>query len=223
MSFCSQCGTKISAGDRFCPECGHPQENPHEGGSPPPPALPSATSAPPLAVPAKPVPPAAALPGPPKKKLSGCAIAGIVGGSVLALFAAIIVVIVIVVLSASSGAVEATRDHLTHLKNGDLEGAYAGTSGGFQSVTSLEQYRSFVSANPALADVVSSSFDERSVENGVANIGGTITDSSGTERPFRAQLVKENGEWKILGIDLTGGGGSASSRIRPGESAETRA
>lgn len=196
MSFCSNCGTKITDADKFCPECGHPNENPPPPAGAPEPEVSHKT--PPH------LPPGSPDSVPAKKKLSGCAIAGIVGGSVLALFILLAVVIFVVVYSASSGAVEATRNHLTFLKNGDIESAYGGTSSGFQSATSLDQYRKFISTYPALSDVASSSFSDRSVENGVANLSGTITDSSGAEKPFDAQLVQENGAWKILGIDLTG-------------------
>lgn len=210
MSFCSNCGTKITEADKFCPECGHPNETLHPSEGAPASAAPVAGEvhvAPPH------LPPAAPVGSPAKKKLSGCAIAGIVGGSVLALFILLAVVIFVVVSSASSGAVEATRNHLTFLKSGDIESAYGGTSSGFQSATSLDQYRKFLSNYPALSDVASSRFNERSVENGVASLSGTITDSRGTEKPFSVRLVEENGAWKILGIDLTGKSTEAGSSV----------
>ncbi len=220
MSFCSNCGTKITAEDKFCPECGHPNEAQHSS------VAPATISAPhPEAGAAAPqtrtIPSSSVVPGATpklKKKLSGCAIAGIVGGSLLALFIILGLVIFGVVYSASSGAVEATRNHLTFLKNGNIEAAYAGTSSGFQSATSLDQYRQFVSSYPVLSDVVSSSFSDRSVENGVANLSGTITDSRGAESSFRARLVKENETWKIVGIDLTGGNSDSSGNPSGGNS-----
>ncbi len=210
MSFCSNCGIKITEEDKFCPECGHPNETLH-------PAEGTSASVAPVDGEAHATPPhlPSTEPGgiPARKKLSGCAIAGIVGGSLLALFILLAVVIFVVVSSASSGAVEATRNHLTFLKNGDFESAYAGTSSGFQTATSFDQYRKFISNYPALSDVASSSFSERSVENGVAKLGGTITDSSGVRKPFSVQLVEENGAWKILGIDLTGKPANTGSSV----------
>lgn len=140
---------------------------------------------------------------PAKKKLSGCAIVGIIGGVVSVLLALLVAVIYAVITMASSGAADATRTHLALLKNGDVQSAYEGTANGFRSATSLKQYRKFLQEYPQLTDVASSSFGDRKVENGTARLSGTLTNSAGQESPIQVLLVKEGEEWKILSIDLT--------------------
>ena len=203
MSFCANCGDQLTATEKFCPNCGHPNEalSPALVSSPDP-VVPAA----PKPVVSMPIPTRVSSPGiaHPKKKLSGCAIAGIIGGAVLALLIVILAIVLTLAFSLSSGAVDAMNTHLGFLKTGNIEKAYEGTSAGFRSATSLEQYRAFITSYPVLSSGGSASFDDRSVENGVATISGTITDSAGRKVPLRAQLVKEGTEWKVMAVDLTG-------------------
>ncbi len=211
MSYCANCGDPITATEKFCPNCGHP----NEALSPLPEPIPNTgppTSVKPVV--SMPIPKRASSPDKalPKKKLSGCAIAGLIGGGVIALFIVILVIVFTLAYSLSSGAVEAMNTHLALLKTGNIESAYAGTSSGFRSVTSLEQYRAFIASYPVLSAGGSTSFDERSVENGITTIGGTITDAAGGKVPLRAKLVKEESEWKVMALDLT---------AKPGENQST--
>ena len=147
---------------------------------------------------------------PAKKGLSGCAIVCIVGGVVSVLLALLVALIYGVITMASSGAVDATRNHLELLKNGNIQSAYEGTASAFRADTSLKRYRKFLEEYPQLKDVESSSFSDRKIENGTATLSGTLTNSAGKESPIRVMLVKENEEWKILSIDLTGSSQAAS-------------
>lgn len=204
MSFCANCGAQVTDDEKFCPNCGHPNEavSPSSAST----ARPVVAVTSPGGAPAVSMPISSAVtsPGnvPSKKKLSGCAIAAIAGGVALAALGVIVVIIISLAFSLSSGAVEAMEQHLAFLKKGEIEKAYEGTSAGFRSATSLEQYRAFVASYPILSDVVSSKFDDRSVENGIATIGGAITDSTGRKTAFRAQLTKEGEQWKVMAVEL---------------------
>lgn len=200
MPFCANCGVNVHSGDKFCPSCGHPLEH----------ASPrvevSGTSGTRLPVESpqasRPTSPAGGTAG--RQKLSGCALAGIVGGSLVLLCVLGLGIVIALSFSLTSGAVDAIEDHFQMLKLGEIEKAYQNTSAGFRSVTSWQQYQTFVSSYPVLRDVASSSFEERSIENGVATLGGLVTDSSGRQSPFRARLVKEGGLWKVMAVELTG-------------------
>ena len=56
-----------------------------------------------------------------------------------------------------------------------------------------------------LKDVAEHSFSNRSLENSVGKVSGTLTSPTGGVMPVEYQLVKENEAWKILYISLNGG------------------
>jgi hypothetical protein len=183
MSYCASCGTELNPSEKFCPKCGH--ENKAEDHSNSPPAPSQAATA-------------------PRRKLSGCAIAAIVGGSLLAIAGIVVVIVMALAFSLTSPAVDAVDAHLAALKQGQVELAYQGTSSDFQGATSLDAFRQFVDSYPALKDVAKASFDERSVENNLATLKGRITNSTGVVTAFNAQLRKEGGGWKVQALDLPG-------------------
>lgn len=162
-----------------------------------------------------PVPQPATVPASPKK-LSGCAIAAIIGGGVLVLIGVLVAGVIFLAFALSSGAVEAMEEHLDLLKQGQIERAYDGTSSEFRSVTSLEDYRAFVAAYPALSAVESSSFAERSVENDVATLGGTIVDPAGRKSTIRARLTKEGDDWKVMAVEVSEGDGGFVTDVAEG-------
>ena len=188
MTLCSNCNTELSDTDTCCPKCGHVNE-------------------------ARPVQTASAVsPSPaPRKKLSGCAIAAIVAGSLFAAIGVIIVIAMILAFSLTAPAVDAIDAHLAAIKQGQIERAYEGTTSGFREVTSLDDYRHFLNSYPILKNVSETSFDERQVEDGVATLKGRVTDSEETIAAFHAQLKKEGESWKVQAIDLPG-----SQAVEPG-------
>lgn len=129
-------------------------------------------------------------------------IAAMIGGGLLVLFALLCALIFAVVTMASSGAVDAAREHFSLLKQGEIDRAYEGTASGFRSSTTLKQYRRFVQEYPQLRDVADSSFNDRSVDNNMTTLSGTLTDSQGRESAIHLVLIKEGEQWKLLGIDL---------------------
>ena len=75
----------------------------------------------------------------------------------------------------------------------------------WQQATPIDKFTAFVEGNPILKDVAEHTFSNRSLENSVGKVSGTLTSSTGGVVPVAYQLVKEHDTWKILNIDLTGG------------------
>ncbi len=104
------------------------------------------------------------------------------------------------ILLATSGAVEAVESQLAALRAGDVDKAYSLTSKAFRQATSREQFAQFTSRYKVLSKNKEYSFTSRSVSGGVGKLEGTLTAQDGTVRPVRYQLVKEEGEWRVLHI-----------------------
>ena len=170
--YCAKCGSEIPGDARFCPQCGA------EAGmsrlAPRPPGVPPLRTGRRMAT---------------WKK---------VVLSVLAFIA----VVVALVLYFTVGLVEPIDRQLSALRAGDLEAAYAETSIAFQKATSPEDFAAFVAANPMLKEVADHSFSERSFENDLGTVRGTLKSPDGGALPVEYKLVKEQGAWKILSISL---------------------
>lgn len=116
---------------------------------------------------------------------------------------AIFIVLVIVIASATtSPVVKPAEEQLTLLENGKIEEAYNMTSEEFQQSTSLEKFKNFIETYPILAENKGHSFNERSFENNIGTVRGTLTAEDGTRVSIEYKLIKENGEWKILSVEL---------------------
>ena len=113
-----------------------------------------------------------------------------------------IIVIIVVAFVATAGPVKTVEKQLSLLSAGDISGAYALSSGEFKNATSLEVFTAFVKQYPSLSKNKSHTFTERSVENNQGTIKGSLTAEDGTVTPIIYNLVKENGEWLILNIDI---------------------
>ncbi|MDF1738299.1 MAG: DUF4864 domain-containing protein [Verrucomicrobiales bacterium] len=208
MSYCSQCGAQLNPDENFCHKCGHPVEEEASGeGLPPIPVTPPAslppensTVATPSSAAAPPVLPTAQKQG--GFNISrGCLRIGLI---VLAAFVALAFIIVVAVVSMTSGPVVTVEAHLEALKEGSMDAAFEHTSAGFRSNMNKEQYRQFILNYPILRSYSGTSFPERSLENQMAKLKGTVVLSDGREFPLAVDLVKESDEWKILTIDFRG-------------------
>lgn len=85
---------------------------------------------------------------------------------------------------------------------GQMDQAYAGLSQGFKASTNQEQLQQFLKVT-ALSDFKEASWTSRSIESGRGRLGGVVTTNSGQAIPLSVDFVKEEGEWKILGIERT--------------------
>ncbi len=114
-----------------------------------------------------------------------------------------VVGVIALAMWATSGIVKVAEEQLSLIKSGDINGAYALTSGTFKQATSLEVFTDFVNAYPVLSKNASVSFTERQVEGVQGYLYGTITAEDGTTMIIEYELIKENDAWRVVGINLT--------------------
>jgi hypothetical protein len=183
--FCPKCGQSNVNGAKFCVGCGAglPQ-----GMAQPQPAGPSYQQ--PQYGPQ--MPPAPAI----KKKKVPLFVKILMGVFIF------IILVVFLAMSMTAGLVRAVEDHLSLLKKGDLQGAYMLTSKEFRNTLSLEQYRAFVSQYPFLMRNKSHSFNEREFKDNVGKVRGKLISEDGAVVPVVFNLVKEGGQWRIIGIGI---------------------
>jgi len=113
---------------------------------------------------------------------------------------AVIAVIIALAVFFTSSITDVANKQLDALRKGDIVIAYSYTSKDFQSHTTLAGFTSFVNKYPALKNNQKSSWSERSINNNIGTLKGSLTAINGAVTPIEYQFVKENHEWKILGI-----------------------
>ena len=138
-------------------------------------------------------------PGSPKKKKWPVILAGVVAFIILAVGLA---------FYFTAGMVGVVEKQLEFLRQGDIKSAYGLTSKDFQKATSLEKFTAFVKQYPSLSQNQGHTFTTRTIENNIGTVKGTLTARDGAVTPVMFQLVKEQGEWRILFIEAraTGAG-----------------
>jgi hypothetical protein len=182
--FCTNCGTRIGDGANFCPGCGGRVDSAgrlaHAHGgvvtvTPGASLAPSDGTRPKRAV---------------WKRVLAWAGAFIAGVIALATF----------VTADLQATVEA---HLKALREGDLPAAYAQTSLGFRQATPLGAFREFVAAYPVLTAQRDFTLDERGFENNAGYVKGSLSDGDRDLARVEFQMVKEDNEWRIQGVELS--------------------
>lgn len=122
---------------------------------------------------------------------------------ILAALAVLALIIVVMGILFTESIVEVVDEHLTTLRANDQTKAYyAYTSKNFQETTNLENFKKFLKAHPVFLNVQSTHFSERSIKNNISTIKGTLTTDHNEKIPVEYQLIKEDGKWKILNIQL---------------------
>ena len=119
-------------------------------------------------------------------------------------FVAFVVVVVGLAMFLTSDLIDPIERQIAALKAGDIDSAYSQTSIAFRDATSKEQLSAFVKSNPILLNTAEYNFSERSFENNLGTVKGTLTSTDGGVIPIEYRLVKENDEWKILALKFTG-------------------
>jgi hypothetical protein len=120
--------------------------------------------------------------------------------------AAAIAVIVYVVISMTNVLIEPVARQLAALKAGDMDSAYAETSEAFRQATTKEAFGKFVDEYPILRDAADHSFPTRNINNNEGYLRGSLTSSTGGVTPIEYRLVKENGFWKVIYINVNPSG-----------------
>lgn len=144
-----------------------------------------------------------AQPDQPEKKKSkvGCWIIG-------CLTALIVVVLFIAGIIgfafwATQGPVKAVEAQLICLRNGDIQGAYELTSGDFRKTTDLSAFEQFVAGYPSLSQNEDYFFANREIDNNRGYIEGALIAVDGSKTPVKYDLIKEDGKWKIMFIEIS--------------------
>ncbi len=152
-------------------------------------------------------------PGSPKKKKWPKILGGVVAFIILAVGLA---------FYFTAGMVGVVDKQLALLRRGDIKGAYSLTSKDFQKATSLEQFTVFVKQYPSLSQNQGHTFTTRTVENNIGTVKGTLTARDGAVTPVMFQLVKEQGQWRILFIEAraTGAGTGIKGEDKLGKGEE---
>jgi len=95
------------------------------------------------------------------------------------------------------------RKQLKKINEKDLIGAYQEYSSvDFKASTPFDAFADFINTNPIFKDHESAQFKDLSFNNNIATIQSNITGKDGTISVIEYDLVKEEDQWKILGIKI---------------------
>jgi hypothetical protein len=119
-----------------------------------------------------------------------------------------ILLVIFVSFSATSGIVKVAEKQLNLISSGDLKGAYALTSQEFQRSVSYENFVNYINNYEVLRNYKDHKFTSREIQGDTGTINGTLTAKDGTVSPVEYKFIKENGEWKVLSINLSASGGT---------------
>lgn len=135
---------------------------------------------------------------------------------VLGIIVGAIVLIIILAFVFTSGLPKVADTMFADIKAGNVQEAYLATAGQFQSSTTLEQFQAFVQ-QAGLITFKSASWNEREIANNQGILKGTVTLEDGSKLPLEINLIKEDGERKILNLNVPQSGiteeGTANSDI----------
>lgn len=109
------------------------------------------------------------------------------------------------VMFLTSGLVETTDEFFALVKDGKLEQAYESTATEFKKKTNFEEFK-LVLTKTTLDKYESAFWSKREIINNEGYLDGTVTNSLGGTLPLHVDLIKENGEWKVYGLDLKAAG-----------------
>ena len=116
------------------------------------------------------------------------------------IFLGLVVVIALFIAGVfflTSGMADTVNAFFTEINSGNFEKAKGYLSEEFKKATSDDQLKQFLAAS-SLKDYASASWNSRSFSGAQGEISGTVTTKTGGTLPVKVNLVKENGEWKIL-------------------------
>lgn len=107
---------------------------------------------------------------------------------------------------------------LNLVKKKEFEEAYQTyASAEFKESTTLEQFKTFLKDQPGFSGNSSFNFDRLSFNGNIGTYNGTVTDGKGRQYPVEFDLLKENGVWKILHIEVLPAGKKSTPTLEPGE------
>jgi hypothetical protein len=113
-----------------------------------------------------------------------------------------IFLVIIISFSATSGIVKVAEKQLNLISSGDLTSAYGLTSQEFQESVSYDKFIAYINNYEVLKNYKNHKFSSKNIQGNTGTINGTITAKNGNVMPVEYKFVKENGNWKILSLNL---------------------
>jgi TM2 domain-containing membrane protein YozV len=107
-----------------------------------------------------------------------------------------------IVLYSTSGLVKPIQNQLNAIQHGNMQMAYSYTSTGFQQTVSFEHFKKVINNFSALKNNASFSWSKREFQNDKGFVRAILKSKDGVILPIEYRLIKEDGQWKILGFDL---------------------
>ncbi|MBT5016248.1 hypothetical protein HN748_05315 [Candidatus Peregrinibacteria bacterium] len=108
---------------------------------------------------------------------------------------------VVLVFTLTAGLPAAADDFFMTAAQGDMQAAYDQTSVGFKEEVTLLQMVDFLDYT-GLDGYESASWYNRSFENDIGYLEGTVTTTEGQAIPLFIDLLKEQDTWKIYYMEL---------------------
>lgn len=124
--------------------------------------------------------------------------------TIIAIVVVSIGIIIGVVFYLTSGAAKSADNFFSLIKSGNIDNAYESLSLQFKEKTTSEQFKIFVETS-SITDFDSVFWNSRTMNPGVTKLEGSIKTKKSKTIPVEVDLVKEDGQWKILSIDVKGG------------------
>ncbi len=107
--------------------------------------------------------------------------------------------------------VQTAEGQLSAIRARDFSRAYYEyTAKDFKAATSLEAFVAFIKTHPALVNNENANFNERTIENRVGSLHGTLVSKDGGVTPIEYKFVEEGDRWKILSMRLVPTGAVSS-------------
>ena len=174
--YCSNCGAQTNADMRFCPHCGKKIEYASGDTSHYPDTHAASTS---------------------RSQNTP------LWFKVLIALIAVGVLIAAIAYQFSDNIQEVVDSQLDSIRDNKITEAYYGfTSKDFQNATTLETFKDFIKVHPALSQNKSFTTTSQSIKHNIGILEGTLTGDDNHQTPVEFTLIKEEGKWKILGINF---------------------
>jgi hypothetical protein len=114
-------------------------------------------------------------------------------------FVAVFVLAIVAVFYFTSGMTDTAEAFFHAIKKQDIAAARSYLSEDFQASTDEAALKEFLSRG-ALLNYKETSWSNRQVSGGRGELNGEVTTDTGGVIPLKLMFVKENGQWKIYGI-----------------------
>ncbi len=113
-------------------------------------------------------------------------------------------IIIGLVFYFTSGATKSANNFFSLIKNGKIDNAYETLSEQFKHKTTLENFKIFIETY-SINDFNSVFWNYRKRNLHTTELEGNFKTKNNQSVPIKVDLVKEDGQWKILSIDVKGG------------------